>query len=97
MKYNESWPTLEKVSAVKAKDRTAVQNTASLDFLRKQYPAGTSIQLIAMKAPYSSIHFGMVGRVTFVDDAGQIHVMWENGKTVPVVPGEDRFQVVWRG
>lgn len=26
-----------------------------------------------------------------------IHVLWENGKTVPVVPGVDKFAAVWRG
>ena len=29
---------------------------------------------------------GLKGTVSFVDDAGQIHVNWENGRTLPVIP-----------
>lgn len=90
-------PGVDSFTAIRADDRPTVQDTASVSFLRKQYPVGADIQLIAMKSPCSSIRSGMFGRVAFVDDDGQIHVLWENGKTVPVVPGVDKFQAVWRG
>ena len=27
-----------------------------------------------------------------VDDAGQLHMQWDNGRTLAVVPGEDSFR-----
>lgn len=34
---------------------------------------------------------GLRGIVDQVDDAGQIHVNWENGRTLPVIPEIDSF------
>lgn len=34
---------------------------------------------------------GLKGTVSYVDDAGQIHVNWENGRTLPVIPEIDSF------
>ena len=35
---------------------------------------------------------GLMGKVAFVD--GQIHVQWENGRTLALSPELDDFQVV---
>ena len=35
-----------------------------------------------------------MGRVTVVDDIGQIHVTWENGSSLALVVSEDSFQVL---
>ena len=37
---------------------------------------------------------GTYGTVQFVDDAGTIHVGWENGSSLGLVPGEDQFAKV---
>lgn len=37
---------------------------------------------------------GLTGKVTLVDDIGQIHVQWENGRTLALSPELDDFQVV---
>ena len=37
---------------------------------------------------------GTLGTVQFVDDAGTIHVGWENGSSLGLVPGEDQFTKV---
>lgn len=34
---------------------------------------------------------GLKGKVDFIDDAGQIHITWENGRTLPVIPEIDSF------
>lgn len=34
---------------------------------------------------------GLKGKVDFVDDAGQIHVSWENGRSLALIPGADSF------
>ena len=59
--------------------------------LNKSYPAGTRIELERMDDPYRRMPTGLKGTVNFVDDAGQIHVTWENGISLALVPGEDSF------
>jgi hypothetical protein len=34
------------------------------------------------------------GTVDFVDDTGTIHVDWDNGSTLGLVPGEDQYRFV---
>lgn len=37
---------------------------------------------------------GIMGTVDFVDDMGQLQMTWDNGRTLALVPGEDRFTVI---
>ena len=56
--------------------------------LRKQYPAGTRVELVRMndeQAPPIGTH----GTATGVDDLGSIMVSWDNGGSLSVVYGED--------
>ncbi len=34
------------------------------------------------------------GTVDFVDDAGQIHVNWNNGSSLALIVGADSFEVI---
>ena len=36
---------------------------------------------------------GTAGIIQHVDDAGQIHVKWENGSTLAIVPETDKFRL----
>lgn len=59
-----------------------------LEYLRKQYPPGTRVELIRMEdiqAPPT----GTQGTVIGVDDIGSIMVSWDNGSSLSVVYGED--------
>lgn len=61
--------------------------------LREKFPAGTKVKLLHMddiQAPPS----GTIGTVEFVDDAGQIHVVWETGSSLALILGEDSFEVL---
>ncbi len=62
--------------------------------IKEQYPKGTRIELISMNDPYSSIEPGAKGTVENVDDIGTLHMKWDNGRTLGVVPGEDSFKVI---
>ena len=65
-----------------------------VNFIKEQYPPGTRIRLNSMEDPYAPILPGTEGEVDFVDDAGQLHMKWDNGRTLALVPGEDSFSVL---
>lgn len=63
-------------------------NRNIVEILRKQYPAGTRVELVKMddcQAP----PIGTKGTVRGVDDTGSIMVHWDNGSSLNVVYGED--------
>ena len=60
-----------------------------LERLRKEYPAGSRVELVYMSDPYRSIAAGTRGTVTGVDDIGTVHVNWDNGSSLGVAYGED--------
>ena len=61
-----------------------------VNFIKEQYPPGTRIRLNS----YAPILPGTEGEVDFVDDEGQIFTNWNNGRTLPLIPGEDSFTVL---
>ena len=63
-----------------------------IEKLKKQYPEGTEIILEYMN-DVQSPPAGTSGTVTDVDDIGQIHVKWDNGSSLALIPGIDRFSV----
>lgn len=65
-----------------------------LKFMKEQYPPGTRIRLIEMNDPYSQVSTGTEGTVKFIDDQCQLHIDWDNGRTLALIPGEDRFCVI---
>ncbi|SHJ10203.1 DUF4314 domain-containing protein [Propionispora hippei] len=56
--------------------------------LRKQYPAGTRVELIRMEDEQAP-PIGTRGTVVGVDDIGSIMVAWDSGGSLNVVYGED--------
>lgn len=65
-----------------------------VNFIKEQYPSGTRIRLNSMEDPYAPIVPGTEGVVDFVDDIGTIHMKWDNGRSLGIVPGEDSFSVL---
>jgi len=61
--------------------------------LLERYPIGSKIRLISMDDPYA-VPAGTLGTVEGVDDIGDILVSWENGSSLSVIPGVDRFERV---
>ncbi len=66
-------------------------NEKELATLREQYPAGTKVQLISMDDRQSP-PAGTIGEVQFVDDAGSVHMRWENGSGLAFIPEVDEVQ-----
>lgn len=67
-----------------------------IEKIKEQYPVGTRIEIIHMYDLYGPIKPGTQGMVDSVDDVGTLHMRWDNGRTLGIVPGEDQFKVIPR-
>lgn len=52
------------------------------------------IELDHMDDPYTKLKPGDRGTVAFIDGIGQIHIKWDNGSSLALIPGEDQFHKV---
>ena len=59
---------------------------------KEMYPPGTRLELISMDDPYAPVPPGTRGTVQYVDDAAQIGMIWDDGRTLSLIPGEDSFR-----
>lgn len=65
---------------------------SKVEMTKGQYPAGSRVVLDEIKDPYAQdMAAGLAGTVVSVDDAGTVHVRWDNGRTLGVIPGIDSF------
>ena len=67
-----------------------------IEALRKYYPRGTKVKLLAMDDPQAP-PTGTMGEILGVDDAGQLLVRWETGSSLSLIPDEDSFRIVQKG
>lgn len=61
--------------------------------LKQRYPEGTVVQLGFMEGE-PDIPAGLRGKVILVDAIGQIHVAWENGRSLALNTEHDSFRVI---
>lgn len=61
------------------------------DQLKEEYPPGTRLELNSMSDSFA-VPPGTRGTVHHVDDGGHIHMVWDNHRTLSLVPGEDSFR-----
>lgn len=55
---------------------------------------GARVRLISTTDEFTRLREGDEGTIEYVDDIDTIHVKWDNGATLGLVPGEDRFVVL---
>ena len=65
-------------------------NKDYIEHLRRKYPPGTRLQLSCMEDDFP-VPPGSMGTVECIDDAGQIHVDWDCGRSLALIPGVDSF------
>lgn len=63
----------------------------TVEKIRERYPKGTKIILYSMQGE-PQMKKGLKGTVDHVDDIGQIHVVWENGSSLALIVGLDKFE-----
>lgn len=71
-------------------------NKQQLEALRAKYPAGTKLILHRMNDPYP-VPPGTVGEVQYVDDGGNIHMVWQSDRTLSLIEGVDDFSKATEG
>ena len=66
-------------------------NDKTLERIRRQYPAGTRVELLKMD-DFQAPPPGTKGTVTAVDDSGSLLVHWDNGSSLNVIYGIDEVK-----
>lgn len=59
--------------------------------LIEMFPSGTRVVCNYMDDPYP-VKPGTRGTVRYIDDAGTIHVDWDDGKHLGLIRGQDEFR-----
>ena len=58
---------------------------------KAMYPPGTRISLLNLNDSLHPVPSGTRGTVIHVDDGGNIHMKWDNGSSLSLIPGVDQF------
>lgn len=61
--------------------------------LKERYVCGTRVKLDSMDDTQAPPN-GTMGSVINVDDIGTIHVAWDNGSSLGLIPDVDTFTVI---
>lgn len=64
-----------------------------VEMIKSMFPTGTKIRLLSMD-DLQPIAYDTIGIVNFVDDDGQLHMKWDNGRTLALIYGVDKFEKV---
>ena len=59
---------------------------------RKTHPPGTRLVLLSTSETLRPIPIGMRGTVDRIDDQCNVFMIWDNGRTLPVIPEADSFR-----
>lgn len=52
------------------------------------------MELIRLDDPYRKIPSGTIGTVEFVDDAGQLHTVWDGHGSLAMIYGVDEWRKI---
>lgn len=55
---------------------------------------GKRVRLIKMLDDYTKLKEGDEGTIQYTDDIGTIHVKWDNGEHLGLIPDVDEYQIL---
>jgi len=62
---------------------------------RRDENRGRRVRLLRTTDPHTTLRPGAEGVVLHTDDLGTVHVKWDNGSTLGIVPGgDDEFEFI---
>lgn len=63
-----------------------------IEKIKEEFRPGTRVQCKHMDDPFHPVPTGTKGTVDKVDDSGTIHVKWDNGSYLGLIPEVDIFE-----
>lgn len=69
-------------------------NDKKIKEIKEKYISGVRIKLLKTIDDERPIEAGTIGKVDHVDDMGTIHMIWDNGRTLGLIPNEDKFEII---
>lgn len=70
-----------------------MRHSEEIERPRNIYKPGIKVRLLYMEGK-SQMPKGLEGIIDYVDDAPQIHVNWENGSSLALIPEVDKFEII---
>jgi hypothetical protein len=55
---------------------------------------GQRVEMVSMTDDPDPVPTGTKGTVQLVDAGGTVHVRWDNGRNLGMIPGQDRWRVI---
>lgn len=55
---------------------------------------GDRVRLVRCTDEWTRLDPGAIGTVDFIDSTGTLHMRWDNGSTLGLIPGVDAWEVV---
>lgn len=55
------------------------------------------VRLIRCTDPHTRLEPGAEGTIGFIDGLGTVHVNWDNGVRLGLIPGEDDWELITSG
>ena len=65
-----------------------------LNEIKELYPIGTKVKLTKDMDDKYPILAGTIGTIDYIDGEGQLHMIWENGRTLALIPEIDQFETI---
>lgn len=62
--------------------------------MREKYPPGTRVEVVSLCNEEEHLKPGTKGTVVGVDDQPALLVHWDNGSSLSLLIGQDRFRVI---
>lgn len=55
---------------------------------------GDIVELVSCTDEFTKLVPGDRGKVTLIDDLGTVHINWDNGSMLGLIPGEDIYKII---